>query len=183
MKPVAATDESPARAYARLLLSLHDLISAGRGDDPEADAVRDQMDSPWYAMTEAEQERVGGLSEDLYALAENDRRLVKMSAEERQQWSREFGAAFEAGAWDRALELLRHPPDDAAADLVALSQAECWEHLGVPEVALRFMRAATRLGTSQAASVLRLWFPRGGVRVGSGRPACGRGGPSPWSRS
>ena len=157
MKPAVATDDSPVRAYARLLLGLHDLIAAGRGDDPEADALRDQMDTPWYAMTEAEQERVGGLSEDLYALAENNRRSVKMSTEERKKWGRDFGAAFEAGAWDGALELLRRPPDDAAADLVALSRAECWEHLGVPEVALRFMRAGTRLG---ADSVLRLWFPR-----------------------
>jgi hypothetical protein len=160
MKQKVATDDSPARAYARLLLRLHDLIAKGQGDEPEADAVREQMDAPWYAMTEAEQERVGGLSEDLYALAENSPRSVKMSAEERQTWDREFGAAFETGTWDRALELLRHPPDDAPVDLVAVSQAECWEHLGVPEVALRFMRAGTRLGAERAVSVLRLWFPR-----------------------
>jgi hypothetical protein len=160
MKYTAATDDTPARAYSRLLLRLHDLIAKGQGDDPEADAVRDQMDAPWYAMTDAEQERVGGLSEDLYALAENNPRAVRMPAEERRQWGQEFGAAFAAGDWDRALVLLRRPPDDVPAAHVAFFQADCWEHLGCPEVALRFMRSATRLDTAQAVSVLTLWFPR-----------------------
>jgi hypothetical protein len=160
MNSTAATDDTPARAYGRLLLRLHDLITKGQGDDPQADAVRDQMDTPWYAMTEAEQERLGGLSEDLYSLAENNARSVKMSAEERRKWGQEFGAAFEAGDWDRALVLLRRPPDDVPADHVAFFQADCWEQLASPEVALRFMRAATRLNAAQAMPVLTLWFPR-----------------------
>jgi hypothetical protein len=159
MKSAAAADETAARAYARLLLRLHDLIAKGQGDDPEADTVRDGMDAPWYAMTEAEQERLGGLSEDLYALAENNPRTVKLSAEDRRKWGDEFGAAFQAGEWDRALILLRRPPDDVPADHITFLQAECWEHLGCPEVALRFMRAATRLSTGGAVSVLTLWSP------------------------
>jgi hypothetical protein len=154
------TDDTPSRAYARLLLLVHDLIANGQGDGPEADAVRDQMDAPWYAMTEAEQERVGGLSEDLHALAEHNPRSLKMSPEERGNWGQEFGAAWEAGDWDRALMLLRRPPDDVPVDHVAFFQADCWEHLGCPEVALRFMRSATRLDPARAVSVLTLWHPR-----------------------
>jgi hypothetical protein len=154
------TDDTPARAYGRLLLRLHDLIARGQGDDSEADAVRDRMDVPWQALTEAEQDLLGGLSEDLYALAESNPRSVRMSPEERRTWGQEFRAAFEAGAWDRALVLLRRPPDDVPADHVAFFQADCWEHLGCPEVALRFMRAATRLDAARAVSVLTLWFPR-----------------------
>jgi hypothetical protein len=160
MNHTTATDDTPARVYGRLLLRLHDLIAKGQGDDAEADAVRDQMDAPWYAMTEAEQERVGGLSEDLYALADKNPRSVRMTEEERRQWGKEFGTAFDAGDWDRALVLLRRPPDDVPGDHVAFFQAECWEHLGCPEIALRFMRAATRLETARAVSVLTLWFPR-----------------------
>jgi hypothetical protein len=159
MKYTAAANDTAVRVYGRLLLFLHDLIAKGQGDDPEADAVRDQMDAPWYAMTEAEQERVGGLSEDLYALAENNPLSVKMSAEERRKWGQEFGAAFEAGEWDRALLLLRSPPDDVPPEHVAFFKADCWEHLGCPEVALRFMRSATRLNTAHAVSVLTSWFP------------------------
>lgn len=159
MKDTTATDGTAAHTYARLQLRLHDLIANGQGDDPEADAIRDQMDTPWHDLTEAQQERVGGLSEDLYALAENNTRSMTMSAEERRNWGQEFKAAFEAGAWDRALVLLRHPPDDVPADHVAFFQADCWEHLGCPEVALRFMRSATRLDPAHAVSVLTLWFP------------------------
>jgi hypothetical protein len=159
MKYTTATDDPPARAYGRLLLRLHDLIAQGRGDEAEADAVRDQMDAPWHALTAAEQERVGGLSEDLYALAENNLRSVKMSADERREWGQEFGAAFAAAEWDRALVLLRRPPDDVPAAYLAFFQADCWEHLGCPEVALRFMRSATRLDAARAVSVLTLWFP------------------------
>lgn len=42
--------------YVRLLVRLDDLMQQGKGDDPEADAIRDQMDEPWYAMTEKERE-------------------------------------------------------------------------------------------------------------------------------
>jgi hypothetical protein len=160
MNSTAPPDDTPARVYGRLLLHLHELIAKGQGDDPQADSVRDRMGAPWYGLTAAEQERPGGQSEDLAALAENNPRAVKMSAEERRQWGQQFGAAFEAGDWDRALLLLRRPPDDVPADHVALFQADCWEHLGCPEVALRFMRAATRLDPTRAVSVLTLWFPQ-----------------------
>jgi hypothetical protein len=154
MKYATTTVVTPSRAYVRLLLHLHDLIAKGQGDDPEADTIRDEMDAPWNAMTEAEQERVGGLSEDLYALAESNPRSVKMSAQERSDWATAFAAAFESGEWDRALLLLCRPPDDVPADHVAFFQAECWEHLGCPEIALRFMRSATRLNTRVALSAL-----------------------------
>jgi hypothetical protein len=153
-------EETPTRTYSRLLLRLHDLIAKGQGDDLEAEAIRDEMDAPWYALTEAEQQRMGGLSEDLSALAEKNPRSVTMSAEERRQWGQAFGAAFDAGDWDRALVLLRRPPDDVPGDHVAFFQADCWEHLGCPEVALRFMRTATRLDTTHSVAVLTLWQPR-----------------------
>jgi hypothetical protein len=159
MHHLTATDDTPARAYGYLLLRLHDLIAAGKGDDSEADAIRDQMDGPWRALTEAEQERLGGLSEDLYALAEKNTRSTKLSSHDRRAWGQEFRVAFESREWDRALALLRRPPDDVPADHLAFFQADCWEHMGCPEVALRFMRSATRLDPAHAVSVLTLWFP------------------------
>jgi hypothetical protein len=86
--------------------------------------------------------------------------VVKMSADDRRQWGQTFRTAFEAGQWDQALLLLRRPPDDVPADHIAFFQADCWDHLDFPEVALRFMRAATRLDPARAVSVLTLWFPR-----------------------
>ncbi len=118
------------------------------------------MDAPWYALTEAEEESMGGLSEDLYALAENNPRSVPMAADGRGHWGQAFKAALDVEDRDRALVLLRRPPADVPVEYVAFFQADCWKHLGCPEATLRFMRAATRLDPAQAASVLTLWFPR-----------------------
>ena len=78
--PSPTTGDTPARTYGQLLLRLHDLIAKGQGDELGADAVRDEMDGPLHALTEAEQERLGGLSEDLYALAESNPRFARKAA-------------------------------------------------------------------------------------------------------
>jgi Spy/CpxP family protein refolding chaperone len=52
--------------FESLLRRLHALIAAGQGDSDEADALRDEMDAPWYAMTEEARERMGELSARLY---------------------------------------------------------------------------------------------------------------------
>jgi hypothetical protein len=54
------------------------------------------------------------------------------------------------------LSLLRQPPVDVPGNRIAFLQAECWERLGCPEVALRFMHAATPLDTAQVISVLTM---------------------------
>lgn len=66
-------ERSPAYLESeRLLRQLHDCFLAGMHDSPEADYIRDQMDDPWYAMTEEEKEEIGQLSERLYAEAEKE---------------------------------------------------------------------------------------------------------------
>jgi hypothetical protein len=70
-----------------------------------------------------------------------------------------FRAAFEAAHWHRALTLLRQPPADVSADQLAFLQADCWEHLGCPEIALRFLHAATRFDAAQVVSGLSLPLP------------------------
>lgn len=65
---------------AQLLQELHHLIAAGQDDSNEAEALRAEMDALWYAMDEAERDRFGGLSEDLYIQATR-------SAEELARWT------------------------------------------------------------------------------------------------
>jgi hypothetical protein len=48
--------------YERLLLKLHDLMTQGKGDSEEADAIRDAMDDPWNRLTAVEAARASGLS-------------------------------------------------------------------------------------------------------------------------
>jgi hypothetical protein len=56
----------PRQEYLKmetLMRELHALVHEGKED--EADKVRDQMDCPWYDLTEEEQERLRWLSHDL----------------------------------------------------------------------------------------------------------------------
>jgi hypothetical protein len=49
--------EQALSEYIHFLRKLHQLQQEGKGDSPEYDAVCDEMDGPWYAMTAEEQER------------------------------------------------------------------------------------------------------------------------------
>jgi|GEM_PF-907384 len=157
MSTYALSSEAPARAYVKLLIEVHRLIQEGKGDTDEADKVREQMNEPWYEMTDEEQKRLQWLSHDLYALAEGSVQPIAMAPEERARYGSEWGRAYAARDWDRALELLRHPPRDIPLHYVAFIQARIWEHLGAPEAALAFMQAAERLNAQEhAVSVMNL---------------------------
>jgi hypothetical protein len=146
-------DPSPTREYAQLLQQLHALLAEDKGDSVEAEAIREAMDAPGMALDRQERERMNGLSEDLYALAEGGARSVLMSPAEQQDWARNLQEAFHAKAWDRALELLRHSPLALPPGAVPLLQAKCWKHLGDTEVALRFQREAERIDPACGAVV------------------------------
>ena len=66
---------SPAYLQSlRGLHRLHALSVAGQSQSPEADALRDSLEGPWYALSETEQQRLNGLSEDLYSLSDPPQR-------------------------------------------------------------------------------------------------------------
>jgi hypothetical protein len=159
----------PALAYARLLHENHALIAAGRGDTDEAEVLADRMDAPWYAMTDKEQDRLGGLSEDLYSIADGGPNRIDLSPEATEAWRQQLQAEYEraeAGDADPLLELLRKPiPRSVPADAVRFLQARCWERLGDLETALTFLREAERLNPTHASSVLTLLAKMGDSRA------------------
>ena len=87
--------------YVRLLRQLHRLI-AEDNDGDEADALREDMDAPWYALSEEEIARIRGLSADLYTLDEtpaapthqDDAAAKTLSAEIRAPGKHAPGKAF-----------------------------------------------------------------------------------------
>jgi tetratricopeptide (TPR) repeat protein len=151
---------TPALAYAKLLTTMHQLIAAGKGDSEEAECLAEQMDAPWYAMTEQEQERMRGLAGDLNALLEGGSKRLDMNQEELDAWKREAREAWilcETGQVDETLAFLRKPyPSDVPPQCIPFLQARCWEKLGYLESALVFMKAADTLDSSQALSILLL---------------------------
>jgi len=152
--------ETPVRSAVRQILRLHELSIAGKGNSAEATATCDALEVPWDAMTRPEQERVGGLSEDLYALQDGGAKQVEMTPAERQRWAEEAKTAFAAyarGDSDTALAFLRRSsPRGLPRHIVPFLQARCWEQMGEAQVALLFMREAERFDPSQAVSVFTL---------------------------
>src|SRR4051794_28383023 len=150
----------PVLAYARLSRQAHELIAQGKGDSEEAEALADFCDAPWYTMRALEQERMRGLSVDLYALQEGGPKRVEMPPEELAKWQeagRRAYASFATGDVDAMLALFRKPiPFNLPYHFVRYQQARCWEKLGDLETALVFMKAAEKLEPSYAVSVLAL---------------------------
>jgi hypothetical protein len=86
----------------RLLRRLDEIIAEGNGDSPEADAVRSQMEEPWYAMTEGEQHLLDLLSADVCTLWKATRPRPAPKAEARAG----FDAALRAEDWREVLASL-----------------------------------------------------------------------------
>jgi hypothetical protein len=152
--------DSPVLTYARLLREVHALIAQGLGDSPKAEALADEMDAPWFAMTKEEQLRMGGLSVDLYALAEGGAKQVEMNEDEVRAWKETAKNTFtvmKTEDIDSALAFLRRSsPRQLPRYVVPFLQARCWEKLGDLETALVFMKEAERHDPHQAISVLTL---------------------------
>jgi hypothetical protein len=47
-----------SEAYMALWVQLDEMWEAGLGESSEADALRDRMEGPWYALTEQDREEV-----------------------------------------------------------------------------------------------------------------------------
>jgi hypothetical protein len=148
---------------ARLLRELHVLFLQGKDQGNEADVIRDQMDAPCYAMTPVEQERVGGLSEVLYALAEGGSPRIAMSDQQIQAWKQDMEESknrYSQGDIDSWLAFWRKPrPDNFPAPsgipmpIVYFFQAHCWDKLEDSETAALFRTAAENLVIEQLTRV------------------------------
>jgi tetratricopeptide (TPR) repeat protein len=139
---------------------MHRLIDEGQGDSAEAEALADQMDAPWHAMTPQEQSRMRGLASDLHALREGGPKRVEMTPEQLAAWRNAFREAnnrSESGDIDAALDFLRRPvPSELPRQFIPFLQARYWERLGDLETALLFMQESDRQDPNQALSVLLL---------------------------
>ena len=52
--------------YKKFLERLHELFLEKKADGYEADVIRDQMDIPWYKMSDDDQEEMKKYSAELY---------------------------------------------------------------------------------------------------------------------
>jgi hypothetical protein len=136
----------------RLLLDLHELFLRGEAQGPEANAVRDTMERPWYDMTDDQQRRVEQLSADLYTIGERTE-----GEPPGDDLRTSFDDAIGAEDWENVLTLLQEHPGLALPAKRSRLRAQAWEALGVPEAAAAFSEDARR-----ALSVV-CYPPRGAV--------------------
>jgi len=132
--------------YVDLLHRLHALIQAGKGDDGEADEVRDEMDAPWNGMDSEEILRVRGISSDLYTLGPDS--PIRHSERERyitDAMSARLAPLVLSRSWNRVLDELREFSGEISWDLAAQYRAEAYAKLGEGDVAKKFLAEAWRL--------------------------------------
>jgi len=125
----------------QLLLQLHHEMRGGDADGDRADAIRDQMDQAWYAMTEDVQLLVRGLSSDLYTVGV----ARSTNGASAQLESIDLKSAVDAGDWQRLLALVRDHESLLAPAAVAYARGIAWMQLGFAAVALEFLREMIRL--------------------------------------
>jgi tetratricopeptide (TPR) repeat protein len=133
----------------RGLHRLHALALEGRDESPEADAVRDGLEQPWYLLSDIEKRRITGLSEDLYSLGEPQREVKPPNPQVQRKLIEAYKAQQE-GDWDRALELLRRWGTYIEPALLAYLRGGIWREAGDYATAALFYRHAAESAPEDA---------------------------------
>ena len=132
---------SPLSELVPRTVQLHYLIAAGKCDSDEADAVRDEMDTPWLRATEREREIASGLSEDLNGLTMGRRSPVGS----REENLGRFRYAFESESWYAAIDAIRDEEPRLPPGLANLLRGICWSYASFPEAGEVFLSALARV--------------------------------------
>ncbi len=139
----------------RGLRELHALTLAGFDESPEADAVRDSLEGPWYDLSEIERQRLKGLSADLYSISDP----IEQPLPSNPQVQRKLRESYEAnqlGKWDQALDLLRRWGRHVDPALLSFLRGTIWQAAGDNETAVLFFEHASRLDP-QSYKTIYLW--------------------------
>ena len=128
-----------------LLLKLHRVMTTGDPDGGDADAIREAMEHPWYAMSSYEQQLVRGLSADLYSIGE-DREVPPDVRSDLVQASMD---ALKNGHCEELLQILRNNQNSLPPDSVAFLRGMAWSLFGQYEVAVEFFEEAAQLSNYQ----------------------------------
>ena len=138
------SDSEAFRIVVQGVLELHGLEMAGRDESTDAERVRDSLDAPLAAVSNAEKERARWLSEDLYSISEPIPESAPRAANPQVQQSlAEAIGARHKGQWDEALTLLRGMKDTVPPGLLSYLRGSIWRELGQPDVAACFYEHAS----------------------------------------
>lgn len=145
---------SPLLQFSEFLVKLHNLIAQGSGDTPEADELRDHMDTPWHDMNEQENRIASQLSEDLYLL-ESQSSLPHPSDDTfSPNLSEALGTARNANNYLLTLELLSKRSSEIGASRAMSLRGSSYVHLGMPDVAMLFYEKAVDFSANPTPALI-----------------------------
>src|SRR5260370_15902786 len=128
--------KSPSyQAVIRALLRMHRFTLDGQDESDEVDALRESMNEPWEGLSNAERDRVTGLSKDLYEISDGAARVTEPMNPQAQGKLNEAYEARERGEWDRALGLLRRWGKYVPPGLLSYLRGTIWRDMGNAELA------------------------------------------------
>lgn len=142
MTSTGFSTSGPYLLVLRGLHRLHAFDSQGRNEEPEADALRAQMEGPWHSLSEGEKKRLRGLSEDLYSIGRPH--LQELSREAQKKLLEALEARKEQ-EWDKALDLLRSWGKHLDPAGLAFLRGSVWSEAGDDATASLFLEEAARL--------------------------------------
>ena len=131
-------------SYADALLKLRAVFARGEGDTEAADAIRDEMDAPWYEMSKPEQQLASILAADLNRLEDAQAPRSAMP-----QTQRQIQELIDVEDWIGVLKTLHEHDDKIPAAVTAFLRGIAWQELSQPAVSLEFMIEAHRLDPRQ----------------------------------
>lgn len=158
-QPPLAPD-APLVVHANQLVLLDRMMAEGRGDSPEADLIRDEMDQSWYRMTADELQIARQLSADLYTLHDDS---IVQHPSDFQVYSPDLAlrlaALMESGDYVQALQAMQDQSSEISIERASLFRAILYRSLGLPEIGLIFFQhVAAPFGTSKPPSSPLLGF-------------------------
>ena len=171
----------------RGLLRLHQLTAAGQDESADADAIRDNLERPWYELSEIERQCVAGLSEDLYSITEASGQPLQTTPQAQRKLLEAIDAR-EAGDWDKALEILRRWGRYLDPAQLSFLRGSVWHKAGDNETAATFYEHATRLNPDDDhfmcmhLSALRMSDAGAAIARGTSSPALNATSPSSWRK-
>jgi tetratricopeptide (TPR) repeat protein len=130
--------------HIRGLHRLHALTLINQDDSPEADEVRDGLDLTWYNLSETEQARIKGLSEDLYSISDPPQEPLPPNPQVLRKLT-EASEARVSEKWDLALSILRRWSRHIDTALLSYLRGGLWQEAGDDATATLFFEHATRL--------------------------------------
>lgn len=128
------------------MLRIRALMASGRGDDDEADELRERTLDTWHSLTPTELRFLQDASADLHALQGSERNPTSHSVDANAL--RSLGVAVEEQKWPSVLELLRYKVPQIREDYQLYFRARAYRALGFPELSVPFIRAAASVSPS-----------------------------------